>query len=112
MLTLNQHFVASKLRAASSAPAEQAPTWERVVRETVAIKGPDLADCLKECAEFAAAWAGDDKSTALKEVESYAKQLTRGNEPEKDQLHYLAAAQLARYPNYPIMCLKTLIPCP
>ena len=112
MLTLNQHFVASKLRAASSVPAEQAPTWERVVRETVAIKGPDLADCLKECAEFAAAWAGDDKSTALKEVESYSKQMTRRNEPEQDQLHYLAAAQLARYPNYPIMCLKTLISAP
>ena len=112
MLTLNQHFVASKLRAASSVPAATAPTWERVVRETVAIKGPDLADCLKECAEFAAAWAGDDKSTALKEVESYAKQLTRRNEPEKDQLHYLAAAQLSRFPKYPIMCLKALISAP
>ena len=93
-------------------PAATAPTWERVVKETVAIKGPDLADCLKECAEFAAAWAGDGNSTALKEVGSYAKQLTRRNEPEKDQLHYLAAAQLARYPNYPIMCLKALISAP
>ena len=53
MLTLNQHFVASKVRAAASVPAAPAPTWDRVVKETLAIKGPDLADTLKECAEFA-----------------------------------------------------------
>ena len=86
MLNLNQHFVSLKRRAQSAIPAEAAPTWDRVVSETVAIKGSDLAEALEEAAKFAAAWAGGDSSPALLEVESYAKQLARRREPEKDQL--------------------------
>jgi len=104
--------VSLKLRAAFSGPAALAPTWEKVVREAISIKGPDQADTLEELAKFAAQWAGGDASPALKEVESYAKQLARRNEPEKDQLGFLAVAKLVRYPDWPIMCLKTLISSP
>jgi len=96
MLTLNQYFVSLKLRAAFSGPAALARTWEKVVREAISIKGPDQADTLEELAKFAAQWAGGDASPALKEVESYAKQLARRNEPEKDQLGFLAVAKLVR----------------
>ena len=74
MLTLNQCFVSRKRRAAIDGPAALAPTWEKVVKEAVSIKGIDQADTLAELATFAAAWAGGDASPALIEVESYAKQ--------------------------------------
>jgi hypothetical protein len=47
----------------------------------------DQADVLEEVAKFASAWAGGDASPALIEVESYAKQLARRNEAEKDRGH-------------------------
>ena len=95
----------------SKEPPPEAPAISAVTtRVDLLSHDVNSVDTLTECAEFAAAWAGDGNSTALKEVESYAKQLTRRNEPEKDQLRYLASAALSRYPKWPIMCLKTSAP--
>ena len=63
-LSLQQLFVAHRrfAEAAASAPsAESAPpaasaSWEQVVQEMMVMK-PHFQNCLKEAAEFAAAWA-------------------------------------------------------
>ena len=80
--------VPRELDTAEHGPAALAPTWDAVVNEAVSIKGIDQADTLAELATFAAAWSGGDAPPAPKEVESYAKQLVRRNEPEKDEQHY------------------------
>ena len=111
MLALNQHFVSLKRRYAAAPSAESAPTWDRVVKDTIAMK-PHFADCAEEASQFAKEWSGGDGSPALLEVEAYAKQLKERREPEKDQLGMLAGAKLRRAPKWPIACLKTLLSAP
>ena len=111
MLALNQHFMSLKRRNSSMAPAAPIPNWERVVMETITMK-PHFAECATETAEFAAAWSGDDKSSALLEVEAYAKQLKRQTEPEQGQLGLLASAKLNRSPKWPVACLKACLSAP
>ena len=79
MLSLNQLFVAQKrLKAqtrpsdtAASAPSDETapkdPSWTQIVQEMEAMK-PHFAGCLKESAEFAAAWSGGDDSPGLNEA--------------------------------------------
>ena len=68
--------------------------------------------CVKEAAEFAAAWSGGDDSPGLNEAETYAKSLKVRKEPGDGQLGILAIAQLKRAPKWPIACLKTLLQAP
>ena len=66
-----------------------------------------FAGCVKESAEFAAAWSGGDDSPGLTEAEAYAKSIKVRKEPEDGQLSILAKAQFKRAPRRPIACLKT-----
>ena len=111
MLALNLHFMSLKRRNAGLVPPAEPPTWERVVMETVAMK-PSFKDDATEAAQFAAAWSGDDQSSALHEVEAYAKQLKRRSDPEKGQLGFLASAKLSSAPLWPIACLKAELAAP
>ena len=118
MLALNQLFVSLKrlkpngsAPSAASAPAQPAVTWDRVVKDMIAMK-PHFADCAAEAAAFASVWSGGDSSPALLDVEAYAKQLKVRREPEKDQLGLLAGAKLHRAPTWPIACLRALISDP
>ena len=97
MLALSQLFVSLKRRYATAPSAAPTPTWDRVVKDMMAMK-PHFAECAEETAKFAREWAGGGDPPALLELEAYAKQLKVRKEPKKDQPGLLAGAKLKRAP--------------
>ena len=81
------------------------------MKEVISTK-PHFKDDAEEAAQFAHAWAGDDMSSNILDLEKHAKQLRVRREPEKGQLGLLAGAKLSRAPKWPLACWKALLSSP
>ena len=113
MLTMHQLFVVQRQHAdtAASAPPAESASWEHVV-QVMTFMRPHSEVCVKEAAEFAAAWSGGDHAPGLRDAEAYAKTLRVRKESEIGQLRILAKANLRGAPRWPTACLKTLLQAP
>ena len=111
MLALNQLFVSLKRRCAAAPSAVSAPTWDRVVKDTIAMK-PHFAECAEEASKFAKEWSGGDGWTGSSRGGGLCKAVEGSKGTSERPTRFTRGCQIKKSTNMAYFLLEGLVVCP